>query len=89
MSAGFSVVSRDTDQGVETRMQVFLESDPSGTDGDGRSCGSLVQTQASARVDVPTAPHFSCSTDQGVQHVCTSFFPRERLDLCSTVILRV
>ena len=47
-----------------------------------RSCGSLVKAQASARVDVPTALHFFHSTDQGVQHVCTSFIFRECLDLC-------
>ena len=74
MNASFSGVSRGTDQGVETCVQVSRESYPSGTDGDGRSCSSLVKAQASARVDVPTAPLFFCSTDQGVQHVCTSFF---------------
>ena len=39
-------------------MQGCRESHPSGTDGDGKTCGSAAQAQASARVDVPTAPHF-------------------------------
>ena len=34
------------------------------------SCGSPVKAQASALVDVPTAPFFLCSADQGVQHMC-------------------
>ena len=42
------------------------------------SCGSLVTAQASAWVDVPTAPHFfAVRTDQGVQHptrVCKRYF---------------
>ena len=58
MSASFSGVFRGTDQRVETCLQVSRESDPSRTDGDGRSCGSHVKAQASARVDVPTAPHY-------------------------------
>ena len=49
-------------------MQVSRESHWSGTE----SCGSLAKVQASARVDVPTAPIF-LQSDQGVQHVCTSF----------------
>ena len=72
--ASFSGVARDTDQAVETCVQISQESHPSGTDGDReRAVGSLAQVQASVRVDVPTAPHFFCSTDQGVQHVCASF----------------
>ena len=58
MCATCSRVSRDTAQGVKTCVQVSRESDPSGTDGDGKSCGSLVKAQTSARADVPTAPHF-------------------------------
>ena len=51
--------ARDTDQGVETCVQVSRESHPSGTDGDRKeSCGSLVKAQASARVFVPNAPPF-------------------------------
>ena len=50
MCATFSGVSRDTDQGGETCAQVSRESDPCGTDGDGRSRGSPAQAQASARV---------------------------------------
>ena len=80
MCATFSGVSRDTDQGVETCVQVSRESDPCGTDGDGRSRGSPAQAQASARVDVPTAPLF-CSADHGVHFVRTSFFVRESLDM--------
>ena len=73
--ASFSVVSRNTDPGVETYVPVSRESDPSGTDGDRRRmCGTLVKAQASARVDVPTAHHYCCSTDQGVQHMCRSFY---------------
>ena len=44
-------------------------------------CGSLAQVQASARVDVPTALHF-CGTDQGVQHVFTSFL-QENAWICA------
>ena len=71
-------------------MQVHREFDPSGTDGKERSCGSLVNAQASARVGAPTAPPFFCSADQGGQHVRKSLC--ECLDMCSTVnrlILRV
>ena len=32
-----------------------------------------MKAQASARVDVPTAPFFFCSEDHGVQHVCKFF----------------
>ena len=47
------------------------------------SCGSLAQAQASARVDVPTARFFT-STDPGDRHVCTGFFSRECVDMCTT-----
>ena len=56
------------------------------------SCGSLVKAQASAQVDVPTASNFFCSTDQGVQHLRTSFIMRKLgyvLDGQPTVIVRV
>ena len=65
MRASFSGVSRGTDQGVETCVQVSRESDP--------SCGPLVKAQASARVDTNTTPQLFRSADQGVQHVCTIF----------------
>ena len=38
-------------------VQVSRDSDPSGTDGKGRSCGSLVKAQAPARLNMPTALH--------------------------------
>ena len=42
-----------------------------------RWSGSLVKAQASARLDVPTAPHhFFYSADQEVQRVCTFFSRR-------------
>ena len=85
MCVTFSGVSRDTARGVETCAKVPRESDPSGTEGDGRSCGSPAQTQASARVDVPTAP-LPCSvvrTKESNTRVQV-FFWRERLDMCTT-----
>ena len=64
MCAGSCEVARDTDQEVETRVQVSRESHPSGTDGDRRR--AVDRQHASARVDVPTVPPF-CSLDQGVR----------------------
>ena len=44
--------------------------------------GSPARAQASSRVDVPTASHLFCSTDQGVQHVFNGLTPPEpRLEL--------
>ena len=53
-----SLLLRNTDQGVETCVQVSWDS---GTDGK-ESCGSLVKAQASARLDVPTAFFFAGRT---------------------------
>ena len=58
MCATCSRVSRDTAQGVETCVQVHRGFDQSGTDGKRRSCGSLANAQAPARVGGPTAPPF-------------------------------
>ena len=58
MCATYSRVSRGSAQEVETCVQVHGKSDQSGTDGQGRSCGSLVNAQASARMGAPTAHHF-------------------------------
>ena len=80
MCAIFSRFSPDSKHGPKS-----LEARPkeskhacqvSRADGDGRSCGSLVKTQASARVDV-----LFCSTDQGVQHVCKFF--HEKAWICA------
>ena len=69
MNASFSAVSRETDQGVY----------PSGKE---ESCGSPVKAQASARVDVPTAPFsFAVWTKQSTtcfQVLC------ECLGMCTT-----
>ena len=86
MNVSFSGVSRDTAQGVETHVQVSRDSCLSGTDGDRISCGSLAQAQASARVDVPTAPHFFLQwrrTRSPTQHVCTSLICRENVSMCA------
>ena len=48
MNASFSGVSRDTDQGLPVWNRWRQE----------ENCGSLVKAQASARLDVPTAPVF-------------------------------
>ena len=61
--------------------QVSRRSHPSGTDGDGRSCGSLVKAQASARVDVPTALHFCASRTKESNTCVQFFFLRESLDM--------
>ena len=65
-------------QGVETCAQVSRESHPSGTDGAGWGCGSLVKAQAPARLDVPTALH------QFLQHGPRSPTHVESSDKCST-----
>ena len=62
MKASLSGVSRDSDQGVY----------PSGTDGDRRRAVDRVKAQASARVDVPTAP-FSFAVLIKESNACTSF----------------
>ena len=85
MNASFSGVSRDTTRGVETCVQASRESGPSGTDGDGRSCGWLVLAQASARVDLPTALHFLLQYGpRSPSNTCVPFFERKSLDTCTT-----
>ena len=48
-----------------------------------RGCGWLAKVQATAPVRAHNSP-FLCSTDQGVQHVCTKFHPPRCLELCIT-----
>ena len=76
MCATFSRVSRDTAQGVETCVQVSQESHPSGTDGDRRRAVDRLHRYWRA-----TAPLF-CGADQGVQHVCISFFSQMNAWIC-------
>ena len=69
--ASFS--GRDTDEGVETCVQVSRDSDPSGTDGKELwfTCeGTGVRTVGRA----PQVLHIDCSADLGVRHMCANFF---------------
>ena len=89
----FPGVSRHTNHGVGTCVRVSRDSDPSGTDGDRRSCGLLVKAQASARLDVPTARHFLQYGPRRPTCVVTSFCFKRKLgsvhDGQPTVIMRV
>ena len=73
-----SLLPLNTHEGVDTWLPVSWESDPRGTDGGEKICGSLVKARASARVDVPQHQNF-CTR---IRHACT--VSRRSLDLSST-----
>ena len=67
--------------GVETCARLSRASDPSGSDDDGRSRGSLLKAQASARVDLPTVHQFF---QYGPRSLTRVKLLRESQDMCST-----